>query len=269
MLGELGFSGARFRSLKWREGAILRNGSPVSVNAALREGDVLSVALAEWRGPSSNIAPRELPLDIVYEDNALLVLNKPALVPMHTKSGPSMAAALRAYLGADAAAHFVNRLDRGTSGLCIAAKSGYIHDRFRAALHGDGLYREYRALAQGHVEPPAGEIALPIGREDGKFYRYCVRPDGKPARTVYETLARAKGLSFLRLIPHTGRTHQLRVHMAALGHPLAGDTLYGAEDAKLLARPALHSYYLRFTHPLTGEKLVFTAPLPDDMAALM
>ena len=269
MLGELGFSGSLFRSLKWREGAILRNGSPVRAGAALREGDVLSVTMSERRAPSENISAYALPLEILYEDGALLVLNKPAGVPMHTKSEPGMAGALRAYLGDGTAAHFVNRLDQGTSGLCIAAKSGYIHDRFRAALHSEGLYREYRALACGCVAPPAGVIALPIGREDGKFYKYCGRPDGKPARTEYELLSHLEGLSFLRLIPRTGRTHQLRVHMAALGYPLAGDRLYGAAETDNIARPALHSYVLRFTHPLTGEKLEFTAPLPGDMAAFL
>ena len=268
----LRLSNARLQSLKWQENAILRNGAPVRVNAAVSPGDVLSVALAERRSPSQNVAPCALPPDILFEDEYLLVLNKPTGIPMHTKSDgagtPTMAGALRTYLGAETAPHFVNRLDRGTSGLCIAAKSGYIHDRFRAALHTDALYREYRAFAEGRVEPPQGVIDLPIGPADGAFYKRCVRPDGLPSRTEYEVLAQTERFAFLRLVPHTGRTHQLRVHLSAVGHPLAGDTLYGAADGEAIARPALHSCALRFVHPVTGETLSFTAPLPEDMAAL-
>lgn len=266
--GELRFSKARFQSLKWRDGAILLNGRPVMVDAVVRVDDVLTVALTERREPSGNITPCAFPLDIFYEDEYLLVLNKRAGLPMHPKAAESMAGALRVYLGGDAAAHFVNRLDKGTSGLCIAAKSGYVHDRFRAALHTDAPYREYRAFAEGRVEPTESVIELPIGPADGAIYKRCVRPDGQPARTEYTVLAQGARFAFLRLVPETGRTHQLRVHMAAIRHPLAGDSLYGAEDVGLIGRPALHSYTLWFTHPITGETLRFTAPLPEDMAAL-
>ena len=268
LLGEFRFSGALFRSLRWREGAICLDGSPVRTGAAVRAGETLTVALAERRTPSAAVTPCALPLDVVYEDDDLLVLNKPAGVPMHAADGPTMAGALRAYLGLDAAAHFVNRLDSGTSGLLIAAKSGYIHDRFRAALHTGALYREYRAVAVGAVTPSGGVITLPLGRAEGAERRYCPRPDGRPARTEYETISQSGGLTFLRLVPRTGRTHQLRVHMSAIGFPLAGDRLYGA-PAGGIERPALHSAVLRFTHPLTGEAFRFAAPLPTDMANLL
>ena len=161
--GELRLSNALYKSLKWRENAILLNGRPVNVGDAVSAGDTLSVALTERRAPSALIAACSLSLDVVFEDEYLLVLNKPPHIPMHSKSVPSMAGALRAYLGGDTAAHFVSRLDRGVSGLCLAAKSGYVHDRFRAALHTEALYREYRAFAEGVVTPPAGVIDLPVG----------------------------------------------------------------------------------------------------------
>lgn len=269
LLGRLRFSGGRFRSLKWQPGAITLNGAPVNVRTAVQAGDELRVEPEKPRLPSRNAAGVGPSPDLVFEDEWLLVLNKPAGLSMHDRSGPSLAGTLRAYLGPGASAHFVNRLDRGTSGLLIAAKNGYIHDCFRSALHSRALYREYRALAHGLPSPPRGRVELPLGQAGGLPFRIRPDPDGKPARTDYEVLAVRDGLCLLRLVPATGRTHQLRVHMASLGCPLAGDTLYGAPDEGLIARPALHSFALRFTHPADGAELAFTAPLPPDMAALV
>ena len=270
--GELRVSCTLLKSLKWRENAILLNGSPAHVNAIVHTGDTVSVTLGERR-EAQPPAPCSLAPDVVYEDEDLLVLNKPANVAMHPRraapGAPDMASALAAYLRDGSAAHFVSRLDKGTSGLFIAAKNGYVHDRLRVALHTDGLRREYRAVAVGHVEPLRGVIDRPIGRADGSIVRREVRSDGAPSVTAFEVLSRGGGFSFLRLVPRTGRTHQLRVHMAALGYPLAGDWLYGTEDAALIPRPALHSFELWFTHPVSGEALHFTAPLPPDMARLL
>lgn len=269
--GELHISYTLLKSLKWRENAILLNGVPARVDAVVHAGDAVAVTLAE-RHAAPPVSPGSLKPDIVYEDEDLLVLNKPAGVAMHPRraepGAPDIASALAAYLGDGSAAHFVSRLDKGTSGLFIAAKTGYIHDRLRVALHTDALSREYRAVAVGRVTPVRGTIELPIGRADGSIVKRCVRADGLPSRTEYETLAQDDRFSFLRLVPRTGRTHQLRVHMSALGYPLAGDWLYGEEDKSLIARPALHSYSLCFVHPVSGETLRFTAPLPDDMARL-
>ena len=201
------------------------------------------------------------------------MLNKPAGLAMHPMStdlaAPNLAGALVAYLGEGTVPHFVSRLDKGTSGLLIAAKSGYVHELLRRALHSEELRREYRALPRGRVTPPRGVIDAPIARAESSLVKRCVAPDGLPSRTEYEVLSYHGELTLLRLAPRTGRTHQLRVHMASLGHPLAGDWLYGTEDRALIARPALHSYALWFTHPLTHTALHFTAPLPEDMEQLI
>ena len=271
--GSLQLSYTLLKSLKWRENAILLNGQSVHVNAIVHAGDVLSVALSERTPREDLYCENTAAPDIVYEDEDLLVLNKPAGVAMHPKAddaaAPSLAAMLTGYLGEGSVPHFVSRLDKGTSGLLIAAKSGYIHDRLRRALHSSELRREYRAVAVGQVTPPRGVIDAPIGRADGSIIRRCVREDGLVSRTEYEVLQTTERFTLLRLRPETGRTHQLRVHMAYLGHPLAGDWLYGTEDKNLIARPALHSYELWFTQPVTGQELHFTAPIPQDMQRLL
>ncbi len=271
--GSLQLSYTLLKSLKWRENAILLNGQNVHVNTIVRAGDTVSVVLSERTPREDLYCANAAKPDIVYEDDDLLVLNKPAGVAMHPKSGdasaPSLAAMLTNYLGEGSVPHFVSRLDKGTSGLLIAAKSGYVHDRLRRALHSSDLRREYRAVAVGRVEPPYGVIDAPIGRAEGSIIRLCVRADGLPSLTEYETLQVNDRFTLLRLRPQTGRTHQLRVHMAYLGHPLAGDWLYGTEDKTLIARPALHSYELWFTQPVTGQELHFTAPIPQDMQRLM
>lgn len=271
--GELKLSYSLVKSLKWRSGAILLNGRPARLNETVRAGDTVRVCIGERRAPSPAILPCALPLRIVYEDEDLLIVDKPAGVAMHPKSGepelPSMAGALKAHLGAESTVHFVSRLDKGTSGLFAAAKSGYVHDRLRVALHAQALRREYRALCVGRPEPPSGVIRLPIGRAEGSIVRRCVREDGLPSVTEYETLETYGALTLLRLAPQTGRTHQLRVHMSAIGCPLAGDWLYGTEDRDLIARPALHSYELWLTHPISGKELHFIALIPEDMQRLM
>lgn len=270
--GELQLSYTLMKSLKWRENAILLNGQSVHVNAIVHTGDVVTVTLDERAGTPAAL-PCPLPLDIVYEDEDLLVLNKPAGIAMHPKStdlaAPSMASALVSYLGEGSVAHFVSRLDKGTSGLFIAAKTGYVHDRLRRALHSEDLRREYLAVAVGHVTPESGTIDLPIGRADGSLVKRCVREDGLPSLTKYQTVTANDRFTLLRLTPYTGRTHQLRVHMAHLGYPLAGDWLYGTEDLSLISRPALHSCELWFTHPITLQAMHFTAPLSEDMKNLI
>ena len=270
--GELGISSTLLKTLKWREGAILLNSASVHVNAVVRTGDTVTVVLSERAPRETDVTPLDIPLAIVYEDEDLLVVDKPSGMASHGRAErgePTVAAALAARRGTDAAFHCVTRLDKGTSGLMVVAKSGFAHELLRRALHSEELRREYRALALGRVTPPRGIIDAPIARAEGSLVKRCVAPDGLPSRTEYEVLSYHGELTLLRLAPRTGRTHQLRVHMASLGHPLAGDWLYGTEDRALIARPALHSYALWFTHPLTHAVLHFTAPLPEDMERLI
>ena len=149
------------------------------------------------------------------------------------------------------------------------AKSGYMHHRLKQMLHTELFRREYIGIAVGKVYPSQGHIELPVGMADGSTYQRAVRPDGAYAHTEYHALGFYGNYTLLRLIPHTGRTHQLRLHMAAIGHPLLGDWLYGTEHPALPRRVALHSYELWLSHPITGEKLHIVAPLPQEMEQLL
>ena len=259
------------KQLTRRTGAIRLNGRGVTVSYSVHSGDLLEVDITD-PAPQNPVHPVDYPLDILWEDEYLLALNKPAGIVVHgaelTEETVTIAGAVAHYLG-NQSFHGVNRLDRGTTGVMLVAKSGYLHARCMELLQSGGLSREYRAVCEGILSPASGTIDLPIGRDESSLLRRCVREDGAKAITEYEVLETASKRSLLRLLPRTGRTHQLRVHMAAIGHPLVGDWLYGTEDHSLITRPALHSYILRFIHPVTEEKIFVTAPLPEDLRRLM
>lgn len=263
---ELAMAAGQVSSAKFRPDGILLNGVRVRVTERVEAGDVLSVDISD-RGENA-AAPLDLPVDIVWEDAYLAVLDKPPGVEMYGKNTPNLAGILSNMWGKDIEFHPVNRLDVGTSGLMVAAKDGYTHDRLRRLLHTDAFIREYLAVAEGSVAPARGTVELPISRGPVEGTRRAVDPDGLPSRTDYEVLSVSRGRSLLRLRLHTGRTHQIRVHLSALGHPLVGDVMYGAADLAL-ARPALHSHRIRLTHPLTGEALDLAVPLPEDMRGLV
>lgn len=269
----LHFSTHAVARLTRAEDGILVNGIHARTVDTVHGGDVVSARSEDLRPPKCRPTPGDWPLPIVYEDDHLMILNKPAGMTAHASNflpdTPTVAGALAYQRGTDFIFHVVNRLDKGTTGLMAVAKSGYIHDRLRRTLHTEGFYREYRAVCMGCPEPPAGVIDAPIGRDETSTVRRMVRPDGQRAVSRYEVLSVHDGRALVKLLPETGRTHQLRVHMASIGHPLAGDWLYGTEDIDLIPRPALHSCSLALTHPVTGERLCFTAPLPEDMARLV
>ena len=269
---ELGLSTGCINRLKRTDTGLMRNGIRVFTNATLQAGDILAVDLGAGEAPTS-ILPVPMELDIVFEDEHLLVVNKSAPLAVIPSSlvpaEPTLAAGLMAYLGPSASLHPVNRLDRGTTGLMVVAKSGYIHDQLRRRLHCGDFFRSYLAICMGTPNPPQGTIALPIGRAPSSAIRRQIDPAGQHARTDYRLLRVRNSLSLVALTPWTGRTHQIRVHMAAIGCPLAGDWLYGTEDRNLIPRPALHAVHLAFTHPVTGAHLSFTAPLPGDMKLLL
>lgn len=265
-------SSSQRKLLRRRPGALLLNGKATPVSAIVHTGDLLQADVSDPPGTVSTVQPVDFPLSVLWEDEHLLAINKPAGVTVHgaalTAETVTIAGAAAHYLGSPAV-HVVNRLDRGTSGVMLIAKSAYMHSRCMELLHTKALYREYRAVCDGVPVPPQDVIDAPIARDAASLLRRCVDPTGLAAVTEYEVLQTANGRALLRLVPRTGRTHQLRVHMAAVGHPLTGDWLYGTEDRTLITRPALHSHILHFIHPLTGQIRHITAPLPEDLLQLL
>ena len=270
---QLHFSSHAVSRLAHAENGIRVNGVHARTTRVLRPGDVLTVETGDHRPPKAEVIPGNWPLPVVWEDGHLLVVDKPAGMAAHASSflpdTPTVAGALAWQRGGDFIFHPVNRLDKGTTGLMAVAKSGYVHDLLRRQLHTPDFRREYRAVCLGCPEPPEGIVDAPIGRDEPSPVRRRVRSDGAPAQTEYSVLAREGGMALLAVVPRTGRTHQIRVHMAHLGCPLAGDWLYGTEDPALIPRPALHSCALALTHPVTGERLRLTAPVPPDLARLV
>ena len=270
---KLHFSSHAISRLTRTENGILVNGLPARTTAILNSGDVVSAEAGDVCPPREQPVPGNWPLRVVWEDEHLLIVNKPAGMTAHVSNflpdTPTVAGALAYTRGTDFIFHPVNRLDKGTTGLMAVAKSGHIHNLLRRILHTDAFYREYRGICIGCPASLSGVIDLPIGRDETSAIARVVRSDGASAISRYEILRRSGNLTLLRLIHQTGRTHQLRVHMAAIGCPLAGDWLYGTEEPELIARPALHSWRLALTHPITGEQLCFTAPVPQDMLQLI
>lgn len=269
---KLHFSGHAVSRLAHSENGIRVNGQHARTIDILHTGDVLTVETGDHAPPRAVVTPGNWPLPVIWEDGHFLVVNKPAGMTAHASNflpdTPTVAGALAWSRGTDFVFHPVNRLDKGTTGVMVIAKSAYVHDLLRRSLHSQQFQREYRAICIGCPEPETGTIDAPIGRDERSAVARMVRPDGSPAVSHYEVLSRRGNLTLVRLLPETGRTHQLRVHMASIGCPLAGDWLYGTEDIDLIPRPALHSYRLTMTHPVTGEILQLTAPVPEDMTRL-
>lgn len=270
----LRLSGTVIRRVKWLEDGILVDGARVNTRFVPEPGQVLSVRLSDPER-LSGVAAAPGALDIVYEDRDIIVLNKASGVSVHPGPGhhdDTLGNFLVHYYEKTeqlADFHPVHRLDRGTSGLLVAAKHPYAQERLKQQLHTPDFRRVYLAVCEGVPQPENGMVDAPLGPVEGSLVAQQVRPDGKPARTHYQTIRSATGRTLLRLELETGRTHQIRVHMAHIGHPLVGDFLYGTEDHSLIARTALHSHRLRFCHPVTGQEMQFELPLPADMERLL
>lgn len=268
---ELRVSDTLIRRLKRRERGILLDGEPAFTTARVRRGSLLEADVSDE--PGKRPPALAAAFGVLYEDSDIIIMDKPAGMAAHSSTRdplmPTAEGALSAYLPADVTAHPVSRLDRGTSGAMTFAKSGYIHELLRRQMEAGGFYKEYAAVCVGVPSPLSGRIDAPTGFDENSHYKRAVRAGGAASVTEYETLFEGGGLSLVRLVPRTGRMHQLRVHMAYIGAPLAGDWLYGTEDGALIARPALHARLVRFTHPETAETVEVRAPIPADMAALM
>lgn len=271
-LRDAGYSRRILIELKQNPEQICLNGTPSWLNTPLQIGDTLTLFLPD-EPVSSDILPVNLPIDIVYEDEDLIILNKAAGMPVHPSQGHhenTLANAL-AYRFASRGEHFVfravNRLDRDTTGLLLIAKHKISGAFLSAMTAKKEIRREYLAIVSGKPEE-SGTIDLPIARKDGSTIERCIDMDhGEHAGTHYRCLDYRDdlGCSLVRLRLETGRTHQIRVHMKAIGHPLLGDFLYNP-DYRFIGRQALHSYTVAFRHPITGEAMEFTAPMPEDFS---
>ena len=268
------YSSANITDLKKMEGSILINGSPAFMVARLHTGDVLTVRIRELVS-SPKIPPSPIPLNIVYEDEDLLVVNKPADMPIHpsmhnyTNSLGNAAAWYFAQQNCPFVFRCINRLDHNTSGLTIIAKHLVSGSILSSMVKGREIHREYLGIVRGTLTPPSGTITAPLGRKPGSVIERTIDfENGESAVTHYQAIAVRNGHTLVRLHLETGRTHQIRIHMKYLGHPLIGDSLYNP-DMEWIQRQALHSYRLCFTHPITGKAMVFTSPLPKDMCRVL
>lgn len=271
---------------------VLLNGLPVKAAKRLRINDRLSVRLPEV--PDETLAPEDIPLEVLYEDDALVLINKPADMVTHPGKAHyrgTLAAALQHHFDqlSDVAGRLrpgiVHRLDRDTTGVIMIAKDNQVHHRLSGQFEERSVEKEYRAIVRGRIESESGRIDTHIKIHPKTREKMIVcGPDEHSRRAVtdWEVLERFRGFTYVRLLPQTGRTHQLRVHLRHLGHPIVADRLYAghaaltlsevagdatnpAEDVTLIARQALHALRLAFRHPRTEQPLECIAPLPDDM----
>ncbi|MBR2971589.1 MAG: RluA family pseudouridine synthase [Clostridia bacterium] len=238
------------------------NGIPVHMRATVKNGDVIEITLPPE--DSENIEPMDVPIEIVYEDDYIIAVNKPRNMPVHPSRGnhlPTVANAVRSYLGHPFVFRAVNRLDRDTSGIVLIAKDRLSGAKLYQAMKDRKIDKTYLAVVEG-IPNSHGIIDAPITREAEGEIKRVVREDGKRCVTEYELISTDEyGNSLVKVLPHTGRTHQIRVHMAHIGHPLVNDFLYGTrgEDTYFL-----HAASLSFPHPITNELITVSAEPPKE-----
>lgn len=265
-------SRAALTDIKFRGGNLSVNGQDVTVRKILQAGECLAVTFPEEK-PSGEMAAEDIPLPILYEDDYVLVVNKPAgmnTIPSREHPRGSLANAVSGYYrktGLSSAVHIVTRLDRNTSGIVLIAKYRHIHHLFSQQQREGWIIRTYEALAEGVFSESRGWIEEPIARKSDSIIEREVNPNGQYACTYFELVRQYRSYAHVRIRPKTGRTHQIRVHLAHLGHPLLGDDLYGG-SLKLINRQALHCSAIKFFHPVLEKELEFLASLPDDMKKL-
>ncbi len=271
---DIGLTRSRLRQLI-DSGDVLVNGAAVKPAHRVRPGDRVWVSVPPPR-PSVAVA-QDIPLTVVYQDSELVVIDKPAGLATHPGPGHPDQTLVNGLLslcpdiqgiGGEIRPGIVHRLDKDTSGLMIAAKTEAAHHSLSQQIKDRQVQKGYLALVEGTPSPETGLIDAPIGRDPRRRTRMAVTAGGRESRTGYHLLERAGRYSLLELQLHTGRTHQARVHLAWLGHPLLGDAVYGRRSP-LLARHFLHAHRLAFAHPATGEPLEFRSPLPPDLEAAL
>lgn len=259
------------------DGRVTANGKALKKNARPDEGTVLTVDIPDPE--PVDIVPQNIPLDVVYEDEDIIVVNKPVGLVVHPAPGHPDGTLVNALLwhcgdslsgiNGEKRPGIVHRIDRDTSGLIIAAKNDAAHLALAAQLEDHSLARVYECIVQGKLREDEGTIDAPIARHPVERKKMAVMQGGKRAVTHYSVLGRYDGYTYAQCRLETGRTHQIRVHMAHIGHPLLGDTVYGGRAVKLLAGQCLHARKLTFIHPRTGEPMTVECPLPDWFTAVL
>lgn len=262
---------------KFEGGRLLVNGVEQNVRHSLSLGDEVTIIFPSEQ-PSEGLYLENGELTILYEDEAILIVDKPAgqgTIPSRDQPVGTIANSVAGKFAREnipATVHIVTRLDRDTSGLICIAKNRHIHHLLSEQMKTTGFYRKYVSFVEGHIDATLFSIEEPIGRKDGSIIERTVRNDGQYARTDVEVIERfttgSVNYTYVELVLHTGRTHQIRVHMKWAGHPLIGDDLYGGTH-ELLGRQALHCSTLCFVHPLTGNRIEFNSPIPNDMVELI
>ena len=260
------------------EGRVRVNGKPAAKSARLSGGETVTVDVPQLR--ETALPPQDIPLDVVYEDDDVIVVNKPTGLVVHPAPGHPDGTLVNALLhhcgdslsgiGGEKRPGIVHRIDRDTSGLIIAAKNDAAHLALSAQLKDHSLSRTYECLVTGNMKQDSGTVDAPIGRSSADRKKMAVVPTGRRAVTHWEVIARYPGVTHLRCRLETGRTHQIRVHMAYIGHPILGDTVYGAKKpVPGLTGQCLHATGLRFVHPRTGEPVELHCPLPPEFTAML
>ena len=258
------FSYALVVKLRHNPDCLLLDGAPIRTIDKLKAGSVLSVIIPERSGEA--IPNDTLSVTILYEDEDIVVFDKPAGLPVHPAKGHQTDTLANYYAARYPCSKFrvIGRLDMDTSGLVLTAKNSHA----AAVLTDETMEKQYLAVVSGTPDPPFGRIDHPIDDTDPEAHRRFVSENGRAAVTDYETVLSGKEFSLVRVMPKTGRTHQIRVHFSYIGHILLGDELYGGDREKI-GRHALHRSSMTFIHPVTGEKMTFSSPLPEDMQKLV
>jgi len=260
------------------EGRVTVNGVKQRAGYKVRPGDRITVQVPA--PVALDTSPEAIPLDIIFEDEYLITLDKPAGMVIHPAPGHSAGTLVNALLhhctdlsgiGGVERPGIVHRLDKDTSGLVIAAKTESAHKNLARQFKKREICKEYLAIVKGNVKKDKGSVHASIGRHKVHRKKMDTRAlNGREAQTEYEVIHRSEGWSYLRLWPKTGRTHQIRVHLASIHHPIIGDRLYGGKSTQFkMARQALHAHKLELKHPITGSNLSFCAPLPPDIVVFL
>ena len=257
------------------EGDVTVDGQEQNAGFRLRPGQTVSIVIPD--PAPTHLIPQQIPLNIVHDDEDLLIVDKPAGMPVHPGVGHPDSTLVNAVLGLDSSIGevggtmrpgLVHRLDMDTSGLIAIAKTDRAHASITGQLRDRTVNKGYLALVAGTLSPVEAVIDAPIGRDPHNRKKMAIVEDGRPASTPYRTISIFRGCTYAEVSPKTGRTHQIRVHFASIGHPVIGDALYGREDSRI-GRHFLHAAYLEFDHPADGRRVHFSSPLPAELQSLI